>query len=162
MTSIEQLNRRLGERLGTVRSGTLPRFKWMLATEDPYWGEKLGPRWVMCQWQENAYSPAEWAQMFEGRRAYLPAFHQVQAETALAYGDVPDGPLTENLIQAIDKQLQTTEEEENIKIEVETRLREDAEYERWVEKVQNDNYSAFDNKTMVGYGKTHTAGLPLY
>lgn len=159
--TIQQLNRRLGECLG-ICGGVHPRFKWMLATEDPYWGKKLGSRYVMAQWQPNKYSRAEWWELFGESRPYQPAGYTIHAETALDLGVTPDEKLNQNYIWALDVMMQTTEEKELIKVNGEIKARQDREYAEWVEQTQNMNYSALDNSEIVGYGTKHTAGLPLY
>lgn len=161
MTTIEQLNRRLGERLGMVRSGTLPRFKWALATDDEYWGQKLGPVWVLCQWQVNAYSRNQWERLYQGRRKYEGAFHQVQAETALSIGHVPSSEDTDYYIRELDRQMDATEEQVTKALDEEDAQDADKDYAEWVDRVQNCNYSAYDNREVIGYGTRHSAGLPV-
>lgn len=156
---IEQLNRRLAERLGMVCGGTQPRFKWMLATDDTYWGPKLGDVWVLCQWKVNQYSREKWDAMYEGRRAYRPAFHQVQAETKLAPGRYPSEEDTDYYVREIDRQLSAEEEQVCKDLEEEVARDADKDYEEWVAMVQNSNYSAYDNREVVGYGNQHSAGL---
>lgn len=160
--TIQQLNRRLGECLGLVCSGTLPRFKWMLATEDPYWGKKLGQRFVLAQWQPNKYTRFQWWEMFGEGRTYQPAGYSVHSETALEFGVTPDEKLNQNYIRALDKQMQTTEAEQLTAVNEEIKARQDREYAEWVEMTQSLNYSALDNSETVGFGNKHTAGLPLY
>lgn len=161
MNKIEQLNRRFAESLGFC-GGVHPRFKWMHATEDPYWGKKLGACYVLAQWQPNKYSRAEWWDLFGESRPYQPAGYTIHAETSLDPGRLPDEKITGNYIWAIDQQLQTTYQKELTKVNDEIKARQDREYEVWCEQVNDMNYSALDNRQMVGYGDKHTAGLPLY
>ncbi len=128
---MEILNRRLGESLGLVCGGTLPRFAWKYAPEQPYFvydrddrtllkktwadapapaGGTLGKVWLLAEWRvSKAFDHFGFK---DGTRiakvhdaGYAPYF-----ETALAPGEQPDAKLTANYIYAIDIQLQNSAE----------------------------------------------------
>ncbi len=131
MTAVDILNRRLGESLGRVCSGTLPRFAWKYAPEQPYFvydrddrtllkktwadapapdGGTLGKVWLLAEWRVNnvidhhGFSDAIRIPSVHAA-AYAPYF-----ETALAPGREPTAELTANYVHALDHQLRNSAE----------------------------------------------------
>ena len=60
--NIALLNRRLGDSLGTVRGGMLPRYAWKWAPDLPFYRAMLGKVWVLCIYQLPDISEREWAE----------------------------------------------------------------------------------------------------
>jgi hypothetical protein len=147
MTQIQQLNRRLGETLGYVRSGTEPRFCWKWAPDIPYWSSRLGKVWVLCQWQKPGMSEADWNKQFGGRFPY-PAngMHHAHPETALPAGEIPSAELTQNYIWALDRQMSESYARQLSAVNQEVEDDQERDYVEWVEKVQGSNpaFSNFD------------------
>ena len=132
MTAIDLLNRRLGESLGRVCSGTLPRFAWKYAPEQSYFvydrdnrtllkktwadapapsGGTIGKTWLLAEWRVNNVSDHHG--FSDALR--IPAVHAAgyapYFETALAPGQEPTPELNQNYIFALDKQLQSSFED---------------------------------------------------
>ncbi len=131
MNSVDLLNRRLGESLGLVCGGTMPRFAWKYAPDQPYFvyardnrtlirkcwadlpapgGGTLGKVWLMAEWKRNRN--ADHCGFGSGLRiavardfAYTPYL-----ETALVPGLVPTDEINQNYIWALDYQLQRSAE----------------------------------------------------
>jgi hypothetical protein len=145
MTTIQQLNRRLGEALGYVRSGTEPRFCWKWAPSIPYWSTRLGNVWVLCQWQRPGMTEADWTKQFRGRFPY-PAngMHHAHPETALPPGEVPTAELTQNYIRALDQQMTQSFAQQLSAVNQEMSDDQERDYVEWVDKVQDSN-PAFSN-----------------
>lgn len=131
MTFIDLLNRRLGESLGRVCGGTLPRFTWKYSPAMPYFvydtdnrtllrkcwadapapdGGHLGKVWVMAGWR--SYDTFDHCGFGDGLR--IPSVHAAgyspYFETALAPGQEPTEEITANYIWALDQQLQRSVE----------------------------------------------------
>jgi len=143
--TVDQLNRRLGDALGRVRSGTMPRFCWKWAPDLPYWSTRLGNVWVLCQWQRPGMSEAEWHSHFGGRFAYpRNGMYHAHEEAALPYRVFPTEALTDRYIRALDRQMSTSLIQQLC--DVNQQLADDKEraYVEWVEKVQDSN-PAFSN-----------------
>lgn len=124
---IDVLNRRLGERLGLVCGGTLSRFAWKYAPDQPRFiydrdnrtllkrtwadapapdGQPIGKVWLLAEWRPNQavdhFGFGDGVRVPAVREAdYAPYF-----ETALAPGVIPSAELTQNYIFAIDRQMQ--------------------------------------------------------
>lgn len=106
---IANLNRQLGERLGLVASGTLPRFAWKHSTEIPMLAERLGNRWLLTEWRRLSMSPDEWTRISGGRFPYPSAgCYHPYPETALPPGMEPSQHLTEKAIKQFARQMDTT------------------------------------------------------
>lgn len=108
-SEILSLNRKLGDALGYVRSGTQPRFCWQWAPDIPYWSRHLGQVWVLCQWQKPGLTEEEWQRQFNGRYPY-PAngMHHAHPESALPVGMRPTPELTQKAIRFLDEQMSTS------------------------------------------------------
>lgn len=130
-TIVDLLNRRLGESLGRVCGGTLPRFVWKYAPDQPFfaydtdnrtllkkcWAEApapdggmLGKVWVLAGWRP--YDTYDHCGFGDGVR--IPSVHSAgyspYFETALAPGQEPTEAVTANYIWALDQQLQRSVE----------------------------------------------------
>jgi len=128
---IERLNRRLGEALGMVCSGSRPRFAWKWAPDQPHivygrdnrtlikrtWADKIGMDgkpigrvWVLAQWRVT--SAADHHGYGTGVRVAVmaPAGYKPHMETALSPGEVPSEHLNQNYIWALDRQLSASAE----------------------------------------------------
>ena len=154
MTHIEQLNRKLGDALGYVRSGTEPRFCWRWAPTLPYWQARLGKVWVLCQWQRPNLTEAQWLKEFHGRYPYpASGMHHAQPETALPPGLAPNEALTQNYIWALDRQMSTSLVQQLCDVQNEVEADKDRDYVEWVDRVQNDNpaFSNFDPGARGGH-----------
>ena len=104
---IHRLNKRLGETLGLVASGTLPRFAWKHSTEMPMVAERIGERWLLTEWRRPSMSHAEWMKNSGGRFPYPSAgWYHPYYETALPVGLEPSGDLTQKAIFQFDRQMQ--------------------------------------------------------
>ena len=143
---IDQLNRRLGDALGYVRSGTQPRFRWQWAPDVPYWSTRLGPVWVLCQWRKPGMSRKDWDAQFGNRRIPYPAngMHHAHPETALPKGLAPNDALTQFYIRTLDQQMSTTLADHLCNVHNEVAERKAQDYVDWVDLVQDSN-PAFSN-----------------
>lgn len=145
MTHIDQLNRKLGDALGYVRSGTEPRFSWRWAPDIPYWASRLGKVWVLTQWQKPGMSEQEWRKQFGDRFPYpLNGMHHAHCETALPPGQIPTERLTQNYIWALDQQMSQSFEQQLSAVNAEMAEDKERDYVEWVDKVQDSN-PAFSN-----------------
>jgi hypothetical protein len=130
-THINSLNRRLGEHLGLVCGGTLPRFAWKYAPDQARFvyaadnrtllkrswadapapaGGFLGKVWVLAEWRTSrAFDHFGFS---DGVRVPFvrEADYAPYLETALAQGVLPSDALTQNYIFALDQQLQKSAE----------------------------------------------------
>jgi hypothetical protein len=108
-SQIAYLNQRLGDALGRVRGGSLPRFCWIWAPDVPYWARQLGKVWVLCQWRKPSITEKQWQHAFQGRYPY-PAngMHHAHPETALPEGEAPTLERTQFYIRALDEQMTTS------------------------------------------------------
>jgi hypothetical protein len=122
MFRIETLNRTLGECLGYV--GRRPRFSWQWAPDIVYfwrpitgtdfqirsWGERVGKRWLLCQWVPPEQTRQEWAQIYKGTRPY-PGEGQWRPhpESALEVGQLPDEQITTFYIWSLQGQMERAE-----------------------------------------------------
>lgn len=116
---VNQLNARLGERLGY--RGTNPRFAWKYAPDLFYfwresylvgfrrqcWAERLGRVWVLCQWRRPEMSNQEWWNSFHGEFPYPDkGMYYAHPETALAVGQFPTAEINAAHIRAIEVQME--------------------------------------------------------
>ncbi len=123
---INALNRRLGERLGLVCGGSLPRFSWLYAPDQPYFvydrddrsllkkcwadatrcsGAPVGRAYVLAEWKRTtAYDHCGYGSGIRVPVArefgYSPHF-----ETALPPGILPTEEVNQNLIAEISREL---------------------------------------------------------
>jgi hypothetical protein len=110
-TALIRLNQRLGDMLGMVASGTLPRFAWKHSSEMPMVEERIGPRWLLTEWRRPSMSPAQWAANSGGKHPYpASGWYHPYYETALPIGLEPTADLTQKAIYQFDKQMSTTYE----------------------------------------------------
>lgn len=129
MTTIEQLNKRLGDDLGRI--GENPRFTWKLTSEIHYytrtatavsferhsWAGRIGRVWVIAQFMvPTSFDPEtghtsiitedQWWQSFRGGFPYpKDGMYYAHPETALAIGRVPDADETTIMIASIRAQM---------------------------------------------------------
>lgn len=126
---IDSLNRRLGESLGLVCGGALPRFAWKFAPDEPFFvydtdnrtllkrcwadspapgGGVIGKVWLLAEWRIN--KTFDHFGYGEGLRVphVFEKGYSPYIETALAPGEEPTAELTANYIRAIDYQLQNS------------------------------------------------------
>lgn len=133
-SSVDHLNRRLGEALGLVCGGSLPRFAWKWAPDQPHYvfdrdnrtllkrtwadapapgGGVLGGVWVLAGWRENR----NYDNFGYGDSMRIPVVHSAgyapYFETALVPGQTPTAELNQNYIWALDRQLQASSEHSN-------------------------------------------------
>ena len=129
MNHIDILNRRLGESLGLVCGGSLPRFAWKWAPDMPWFtydldgmtvvkkcwadmaapdGGVVGPVWILAEWRVS--KAFDHMGLKDGVRVarthdagYAPYF-----ETAMARDRVPTDELTANYIWAIRQQMENS------------------------------------------------------
>lgn len=154
MTFIDQLNRRLGESLGYVRSGTEARFSWRWAPDLPYWASRLGKVWVLCQWQKPGITEQQWHEHFRGRFPYPSnGMHHPHTETALPPGVLPTLELTQKYIWALDQQMSTSYTQHWCDVHNEVADDQERNYVEWVDKVQDSNpaFSNFDPGNRGGH-----------
>ncbi len=126
---IDQFNRRLGESLGLVCGGSLPRFAWKWAPDQPFFvydrdnrtlirktwadapapgGGTLGKVWVLAQWRQNKTNDN-----FGHNGAIRVAVAQDAGYTPhleTATSAIPTPELNQNYIWALDRQLQASVE----------------------------------------------------
>lgn len=150
MTTIEELNRWLGQKLGFAEA-THPRFKWVWAPDLYYmrdmaqikgsalgaqgpqkmsWASKVGRVWMLAQWR-----PPD---------RYGPARYHGHAETALIANMAPTLELTQEIAWVLDKQITASYEEHLRQANQEIADQKESEYSEWVDYVQNFN-PAFGN-----------------
>ena len=145
MTLIDQLNRRLGDSLGYVRSGSEARFSWRWAPDIPYWASRLGKVWVLCQWQKPGMTEQDWRKQFGDRFPYpVNGMHHAHPETALPPGHVPSAALTQFYIRTLDEQMSRSFEQQLSAVNQEMTDDQNQNYADWVDKVQDSN-PAFSN-----------------
>lgn len=127
---IKQLNERLGQALGFA-IGSEPRFKWCYAPEVFYytrtptsieftqrcWAERIGKKWMLCQWslpiafdsatgQTFVLTEAQWYEKYQGQLPYpAKGTYAAQPETALPVGMLPDMGDTLGYIHSIRLQM---------------------------------------------------------
>lgn len=122
MTSVDLLNRRLGESLGRVCGGSLPRFAWKYAPDQPRYvydtddrtvlkkswadapapdGGVIGKVWVLAEWRVSKV--ADHCGYGDGIRIAVTkeAGYAPYYETAIAPGRMPTDVLTANYISAL-------------------------------------------------------------
>lgn len=144
MTRIEHLNRRLGQTLGYVCGGTLPRFCWKWAPELPYWRTRLGKTYVLCQWKRPEMSEREWALHFQGQFPYPGnGMYHPFSETAVRESALTE-ELNQNYMRALDQQMSQSFQRHYAAIKDEIERDREADDVRWVEYVQDQN-PAFSN-----------------
>lgn len=155
---IERLNRRLGESLGLVCGGTLPRYRWAWAPDMPYWSRFLSEQWVMTHWDKPNWTEERWTKEFEGRYPY-PAngMYHAYCEWALPVGVAPTGEFTQKAIRLLGEQMETDLERETRSVTEAMQRQEERFDGEWTEFVQNQNYSALDEFEMVGAGTAFTS-----
>jgi hypothetical protein len=133
LTHIEALNKRFEDALGYV-GGTHPRWKWQLSTacfyyiRDSYlsnykqycWADRIGRRWVLCQWsvptafdpstnQTRVLTEADWWVSFNGTMPFPKNGEYIaHAETALPPGREPTAEHTAYYIRTLDEQMSTS------------------------------------------------------
>jgi hypothetical protein len=146
---VETLNRHLGQSLGHVRSGTLPRFCWKWAPDLPYWHTRLGKAYVLCRWERPNVSEAEWVRRFGGRYPY-PAngMYHPFSETAVPAHSLTE-ELNQNYIRVIDGQMSRSFASHMSEVNEEVGKDRESDETRWTEYVQDMN-PAFSN---YDYGK---------
>jgi hypothetical protein len=131
---IDALNRRFAEALGFVQGTSQSRFKWALSTECFYylrnhagesftrycWADRVGRVWLLTQWQvptvfdpdtgvQRPLTEADWWKSFNGTIPFPKRGEYIaHAETALAPGHEPTAEHTAYYIQALDRQMSTT------------------------------------------------------
>jgi hypothetical protein len=119
MTHVEFLNRRFGEELGRP-NGIDPRFAWKYAPEVYYyfrphyaasferrsWADRIGKRWMLCQWRPTELSREQWQQAFRGAYPYPEkGEYKAHPETALWPGMLPTSELTAGYIRTLKDQM---------------------------------------------------------
>lgn len=156
-SNIDFLNRRLGESLGFVRGGTLPRYRWAWGPDLVYWSRFLGKQWVMTHWDKPNWSEERWTREFAGRYPY-PAngMYHAYCEWALPVGLAPTGELTEKAIRLLGNQMETSFPREMRSVDHDMARQAERFDNEWTEYVQNQNYSALDEYELVGYGSERT------
>ncbi len=111
--AIQRLNERLGQELGMVVSGTLPRFAWKHSTEIPMCEDRIGGRWMLTQWRRPSMSRDVWEKESGGRFPYPAAgCYHPYLETALPIGMEPTTDLTQKAIYQFDQQMSLTAQEQ--------------------------------------------------
>ncbi len=132
MTTIDQLNKRLGDALG--RTGEHPRFAWKFASEIHYytraatavqftshaWSDRIGRVWVIAQFllptsfdpntgQTSVITRDQWWASFQGEFPYPDnGMYYAHPETSLAVGRLPDDDETAVMIASIRAQMEKT------------------------------------------------------
>lgn len=159
---VERLNRRLGESLGMVCAGRLPRYAWAWGPDLVYWSQFLDQQWVMTFWGKPNWSEERWNKEFQGRYRY-PAngMYHAYCEWKLPIGLPPNGELTEKAIRLLDEQMNGTFNGETIdgnvlakelrSVAADMARQEQQRDDEWTEYVQNQNYSAYDTYVQTGY-----------
>ena len=125
-SSVETLNRRLAERLGRVCGGSIPRFSWQYAPDQPWlvydrdertvlkksWadmpapdGSPIGKSWLLAEWRpttaQDHHGFGEGVRVAVGKAVgYAPYL-----ETTLPAGCEPNDEVTAWMIAKIDRQL---------------------------------------------------------
>lgn len=155
MTTIDQLNKRLGDDLGRI--GENPRFAWKFAPEIHYytrdmtaieymrrsWADRIGQAWAICQFllpssfdpatgQVHVITKSDWWKSFRGEFPYPEnGMYYAHPETALPVGQLPDAHETAVMIASIRAQMDKPHE---------THLRECAEA---AQQAQDDHQKEF-------------------
>lgn len=132
MTYIDTLNRRLGEALGTVCGGTLPRFCWRHAPSEHYfvydrdnrnvlkkrWADTIGPdakplgnSWVLAEWKVTKATDHMGFRSDIRMAVVRSAGYAPHLETAMARGVLPSEELNANYIWALRQQLDASAEQ---------------------------------------------------
>lgn len=130
---VQTLNKRLGDGLGMVCGGSLPRFAWRWAPDEPWfvydrddrtllkrsWAEmpasdggKIGRSWLLAEWRRS--------QVFDHhgfgvglRVPFIKDFnYHPYLETVIPRGQEPDGALTANYIWALRRMMEQAEDPE--------------------------------------------------
>ncbi len=171
MDRIDQLNRRLGEGLGLVKGGSMPRFRWVFSPDSVYymksetsydferkcWADRIGKVWMLAQWrmptwfnpktnEAKVITEQEWWNRFHGMMPYPNnGEYHPHPETALPPGSLPTLDITQNYIWALDQQQSRGFFGHLDDVNVDLAL-EKARFRRevWVPMVQNDA-PAFNN-----------------
>lgn len=121
MTSknVEILNRRFGETLG-FPDGVHPRFAWMWSADvnrhfrpDPVsdftrhcLAERIGKRWLLCQWRPTELTADQWWNTYRGRVPYPgKGEYKPHLETALPLGMEPTPELTYGYARTLREQM---------------------------------------------------------
>lgn len=106
---VDQLNKYMGEQCGLITNGK-PEYCWQWAPDLPYWGPRLGPRWVVCQWGMPVETAAWWLTNYGETWVYPEGgYYKPYVDSALGLGSEPTWHLTQNYAHAINKQRSTTE-----------------------------------------------------
>lgn len=160
MTHIDILNRRFGDRLGRP-NGHDARFAWKFAPEVFYefrphgssnfqrqcWADRIGPKWMLCQWRPTEISREAWLQSFQGRFPYPDGGeYKPHPETALPEGMLPTDELTAGYIASLLAQMEQAEmalkdnfagrkDETTIRCEMEAQAAVDAKSREFEEQV---------------------------
>jgi hypothetical protein len=153
-STVNALNQKLGDALGRVRSGTLPRFTWMWAPDLPYWATRLGKVWVLCQWRIPSMPESEWHKQFGGRLPFPSnGMYHAHPETAIAPGRTPTLEMTQNYIRALDQQMTTSYTSQLCAVNNEVTDAREQDYVEWVDQVQDTNpaFSNFDSGNRGGH-----------
>jgi hypothetical protein len=136
MTKVQLLNRRLGESLGYVQGGSVPRFQWISGPNIPYFPHH-DAKYYLCQFKPTEWSESEWHVNFRGRYPYVRGFYHVHGETAVPYGSLTE-QLNANYIWALDRQisLELADHLYQIKQEIERDQKRDKE--DWLDYCMGD------------------------
>lgn len=180
MTSVNLLNRRLGEALGFI-GGSQPRFKWVQAQDCFYylrahvgenfqqrcWADKIGPVWVLAGWRlpmcfdgqsSRVMTESEWWSMHHGAIPY-PARGQysVFGESKQPPGRLPTAEVNANYIWALRQQMDSTYAEQVCDGHTELALdRADRDKKFWQMTADAEpafgNYNAGSRDSSVSFG----------
>jgi len=161
MTTIDQLNQRLRDSLGSVCGGTKARFKWIHSTESVYyfreptgltfekhyWAERIGKCWMICQWHEPRQINAATFSMSGLEFPIMEnGMYHGHPESALPPGRRPDAELTQTWIFSMDRQM-TASLDEHIRQARESSEKQQADWKNnWREYTQSFA-PAFNNWT---------------
>ena len=121
--AVALLNQRFAERLGRP-DGVNPRFKWAWTPDVSYmvapkngddyvrrtWADRIGHRWMLCQWAPTGKSVEQWFREFKGLYPYPgKGYYRPQPETALPHGVPPTLDLTVAYCNVLGQQLAQAE-----------------------------------------------------
>jgi hypothetical protein len=145
--SVAQLNRRLGDMLGTVRGGMLPRYAWKWAPDLPFFRSRLGKVWVLCVYQIPTMSRQEWLEKVGSEAPYQSnGMYSARPETSLPYGVPPTPEATQFYIRTIGEQMDQKLRDITAKLQENSDKRQEKQRIEWNEYTQ-DSLPAFENWT---------------
>ena len=179
MTSIDLLNRRLGDALGRLPNGC-SRFQWVRASEAKYyvvrggavfeiaWSSRIGDVWILARWSEpTVFDPKlqitkvmteeSWRETLGNIPYPRNGTWRGYPETALPPGEYPTESRTANHIREADKQMSQDYADHLDAVNVEMKLdkeQQDSDWDRYVlgQVPASNNWASGQRGGSVSYG----------